>query len=243
VSAVGYVGGACAQTTKTSFEMQNMKEFGQNSSVDDEIEENGNGDGNESGSDEELLSSIKSELKSKLKSGRSVKARTMTKMIGGFKISEEEDEEEDRVEVLPLEKESLTLSENETTAGSEDGSYGEGAVPPIFAYAHQHGLFLSLLSLEGAIIVPRSNVNRLFYGSLGSRSEEAAGDGGGGGGVPFGEPTPDHPRLAPASPTPHEILSGLVPPPAAAAPLYSALIDAFDGTAEVDDLVNALSVE
>lgn len=40
---------------------------------------------------------------------------------------------------------------------------GGGGGAPIFAYAHQRGLFVGLFSLEGAVITPRSEVNKRFY--------------------------------------------------------------------------------
>ena len=68
-------------------------------------------------------------------------------------------------------------------------NFGDGGVTPCYSYSQSKGLFAGI-SLEGAAIVPRNDVNLKFYGRAVERKD---------------------------------LLSGRVPPPPAAEPLYAAV--------------------
>ena len=149
---------------------------------------------------------------------------------------------------------------------------GGGGGAPIFAYAHQRGLFVGLFSLEGAVITPRSEVNKRFY----ERQTNAYGH------TAAAAPPSSSPAPAPtaaavattrtmdagtvgalpeegnaavavtaskkssgvstAAPTPAALLSGKIPPPKGAEVLYKALLNVFQDSAEVNELAAALAV-
>jgi len=73
-------------------------------------------------------------------------------------------------------------------------------VAPCYAYSHSKGLFAGV-SLEGAVIKPRNDVNSKFYNAAGPDDEDASS----------------------SKVSARELLSGVVPPPAAAQPLYNQL--------------------
>ena len=77
--------------------------------------------------------------------------------------------------------------------GEASVNLGDGGVAPCYTYSQSKGLFAGV-SLEGAVISERSDVNQRFYGKTYS---------------------------------PKELLSGAVPPPIAAEPLYKSLTEAL----------------
>lgn len=166
------------------------------------------------------------------------------------KVSKRKEKDEEGVELnvldsrssssleVDMEKLSVEYNDNDntnTTAAEEgediegssihefegvQGGHGTGAA--IYAYAYQKGLFMSMLSLEGTVIVPRFNVNNRFYANV--------------------EPSSSRLKFL-KKPTPSELLNGMVAPPSEAQELYGALYDAFERTSEVEALAIALSVE
>ena len=72
---------------------------------------------------------------------------------------------------------------------------GDGGIAPCYSYSQSKGLFAGI-SLEGAAIIPRKDVNLKFYGKSAERKD---------------------------------LLSGRVPPPPAAEPLYAAIRKVMSG--------------
>ena len=132
------------------------------------------------------------------------------------------------------------------------------------AFVHLAGM----LSLEGAVLLPRDDVNRAFYAQpaqvaqrakMAQRAQRAqivaqraqisaqkADKDQAAQRSEFADPVEMAGKLGSGeeeSPTARALLAGRVPPPAAAAPLYRALVDAFEGDPGVAALAEALAVE
>jgi lipid-binding SYLF domain-containing protein len=95
------------------------------------------------------------------------------------------------------------------TKPSAGGASNDGVKPkaanvglaPCYAYSHSKGLFAGV-SLEGAVIKPRNDVNSKFYNAAGQADDDAQ---------------------QATNVTARDLLSGMVPPPAAAQRLYKQL--------------------